>query len=418
MSSPIWMACPPEVHSALLSAGPGPAAVLAAGEQWSSLSAEYAAVAEELTVVLAGVTGAAWQGPSAELCAAAYIPYLAWLLQASADSAGNAAVHDAAASAYVGALAAMPTLAELIANHATHAVLAATNFFGINTIPIALNEADYVRMWIQAATTMGVYETACVTALAAAPHAVPAPAILKPGTGAAADTAATIAQTLSPFPWQEIMAFLDYVGKLLWEVLPTFLSELIPVGLAFLWIALAVLSFNVIGLIFQLIADIPLFLEFAINGFSILGLLTYGVVGVIGIIVEWVFGNLFGVVPLLAEFAADLAPAVAGAAGAPLLGSVGAAVPVAHLAAVAPVAAMAVDVVEPVTGAAVVSQAQLVSAVAAADQGAGAIGFAGTLANRTAMPAAGLVGVGDEFGGARLPMLPAGWMPALVGVAG
>ncbi|WP_232336947.1 PPE family protein [Mycobacterium kansasii] len=429
--APLWLASPPEVHSALLSTGPGAAPLLTAAAEWASLGVDYASVAEELTAVLGALRTGAWQGPTAEICAGAYGPYVAWLVQASSDSAAVSAAHQAVAAAYVSAVAAMPTLPELAANHATHAVLLATNFFGIKTIPIALNEADYARMWIQAATTMSVYDAAAAAALASMPHTPPAPIIIKPGAGVAGEivAGATHAVGYQPFPiWQILWDLIKLVGT---EILAVPSLAIFTLMMAF-YTPIVLLFIGYLLLIgnTHLAAEALGYLELAwltagIETFATVFLpFVFGYeVGnqVIGWISQWIMGLNLGLLPtLLGPLAAATALPVSAAAAGPSASAAAGMV-------ATPVAGVAVGAVEP---SAVLPPAQLVSVatagscpqapvpVAASDHGAGALGFAGSGPSGDAARPAGLATLGSSESGSgpRLPMLPNCWNASLVGL--
>ncbi|OBH39614.1 hypothetical protein A5692_00580 [Mycobacterium sp. E342] len=185
----LWHAMPPELNTARLMAGAGPAPMLQAAAGWEALAGALETQALELSAALVSLK-ASWTGMSSERAIAATMPMVAWL-QTAAQQAQQRAMRAAAqAASYTKALAMTPSLPEIASNHITHAVLTATNFLGINMVPIGLNETDYfVRMWNQAAAVMDIYqvETIANTTFDPLPPVKP---ILQPGVGEAVTTEA------------------------------------------------------------------------------------------------------------------------------------------------------------------------------------------------------------------------------------
>lgn len=224
MTFPMWFAVPPEVPSAWLSTGMGPGPLLAAARAWHALAAQYTEIATELASVLAAVQASSWQGPSADRFVVAHQPFRYWLTHAATVATAAAAAHETAAAGYTSALGGMPTLAELAANHAMHGALVTTNFFGVNTIPITLNEADYLRMWIQAATVMSHYQAVAHESVAATPSTPPAPQIV---TSAASSAASSSFPDPTKLILQLLKDFLELLRYLAVELLPGPLGDLI-----------------------------------------------------------------------------------------------------------------------------------------------------------------------------------------------
>ncbi|OKH65712.1 hypothetical protein EB74_06370 [Mycobacterium sp. SWH-M5] len=189
----MWIALPPEINTARLMVGAGPAPMLQAAAGWEGLAVLLETQAAELAAALTNLTSV-WTGAASERAVAATMPMITWLQTTAAQAQKRALQASAQASSYSLALATTPPLPEIEQNHITHGVLEATNFLGINTVPIALNEMDYfVRMWNQAAGAMDVYHAETTVNLLFEPI-MPMKPIVLPGVGETT-VAAALAQT-------------------------------------------------------------------------------------------------------------------------------------------------------------------------------------------------------------------------------
>jgi PPE-repeat protein len=156
-----WHAMPPEVNTSRLMAGAGAAPMLQAAAGWEAFAILLETQADELAASLTSLSSI-WQGMAGERAIASVMPMVMWLRLASLQCHERGLKAAGQAEAWTTAMATTPQLIEIAINHITHAVLEGTNFLGINTVPIALNELDYIRMQIQSGTVMDVYHAATV----------------------------------------------------------------------------------------------------------------------------------------------------------------------------------------------------------------------------------------------------------------
>ncbi|ABM10928.1 MULTISPECIES: PPE family protein [Mycolicibacterium] len=185
---PIWGAFPPEINTSRLQAGAGAVPMLQAAAGWEAFAISLETQADELAASLATLSQM-WQGTASERAVMATMPMVMWLRMLSLQAQKRAAQASAQATAWASAATSTPQLPEIETNHITNAVLNATNFLGVNTVPIAVNEADYIRMWNQAAAVMTGYETETILNSTFEPVAPPKPITVFGSTQAAMATA-------------------------------------------------------------------------------------------------------------------------------------------------------------------------------------------------------------------------------------
>jgi PPE-repeat protein len=177
-----WHALPPELNTARLMVGAGEEPMMQAAAGWEAFAAALEALAAELGATLAALSGA-WTGMGSERGVAAIMPMVMWLQTVAGQAQKRAAQATAQAAAYAAAMATTPPLPEIIQNRVTTPVLYATNFFGVNTVPIGIYEEDYwVRMWNQAAGAMDAYQAETMVNVLFEPI-MPMTPIVIPGVG-------------------------------------------------------------------------------------------------------------------------------------------------------------------------------------------------------------------------------------------
>ncbi|KAA1249872.1 PPE family protein [Mycobacterium simiae] len=147
---------PPEVITGRLMSGAGAAPMTAASAEFTAAAAAYELAIDRLTALL-GYLSASWQGEAAMAMQRVVVRFIIANRLLQAQIITSAARTAAQAAAFTEAYTTMAQMAEIVENRVTTAVLHATNFLGMNTIPIGVKEGQYLEMWIRDVSVQANY---------------------------------------------------------------------------------------------------------------------------------------------------------------------------------------------------------------------------------------------------------------------
>ncbi|MFV8141933.1 PPE family protein [Mycolicibacterium senegalense] len=170
---------PPEVITGRLMSGAGAAPMTAAAGSFTAAAAAYEAAADRLLAHLMTLQGA-WQSPTMETLAAAVARFIGWLRVTQVQLTTAAARTADQALAFTTAYATMAQMPEIIDNRVTTGVLHATNFLGMNTIPIGVREGQYLAMTLQDVMVQETYLATSIANTTFEPFVTPTPIAVAP----------------------------------------------------------------------------------------------------------------------------------------------------------------------------------------------------------------------------------------------
>lgn len=152
-----FLVAPPEVISARMYAGAGPAPMLTAATAWEGLAAELGSAASAFSSVTSDLTASCWQGPASAAMAAVAAPYAQWLDAAATRAVGAAIQAKAVAALYEAARSAVVHPVAVAANRHHLLSLVFSNLLGFNAPAIAADECEYEEMWARDVSAMVGY---------------------------------------------------------------------------------------------------------------------------------------------------------------------------------------------------------------------------------------------------------------------